>query len=73
MSTIQSNPAKYARLTSEIEELLEAWQVLKNWKRPKEMDFSKFFERSYKGDWYEGCRFDQNQKPLHDPTKYTQK
>lgn len=34
MATIQSNPARYARLTSEIEELLDAWQVLKDWKRP---------------------------------------
>ena len=34
MPTIQSNPARHARLTAEIEELLEAWQVLKDWKQP---------------------------------------
>lgn len=138
MPTIQSNPARYARLTAEIEELLLAWQVLKDWKEPK-IDFSKFFERSYQGDWKEGIvekeakydhcrcvstdpsdvtlcdrcpdnkesygpaqeinikyprpfnqekadmiqrvfsvrnegdRFDPNQKPLHDPTTYTQR
>lgn len=30
----QSNPPKLLRLKAEIEELLDAWQVLKDWKRP---------------------------------------
>jgi hypothetical protein len=30
----QSNPPKLLRLKAEIEELLDAWQVLKDWKQP---------------------------------------
>lgn len=42
----ESNPPKLLRLKADIEELLLAWQVLKDWKEPKEMDFSKFFKSS---------------------------
>lgn len=103
MSTIQSNPAKYARLTSEIEELLEAWQVLKDWsiKRREREQIIKFNQALYGKDSngkFKSCvcvpshpkdvklcdecpgnvvgnpyRSDlKEEKPLHDPTTYTQ-
>lgn len=88
----ESNTPKLLRLKADIEELLEAWQVLKEWKRPKDMDFTKFFERDWKQEIvekeakYDHCRCvssdpsdvtlcdkcPDKDKPLHDPTKYTQ-